>query len=391
MDFDFAPHSIRTAESPFDRTHFGGKFRSTRTRRPGEVNLKSCGLLHPKAAEFHAATLRSIDPIEVLTYPVYGETYALAAAYLGATATMLVLTPGSDPGLGLLVRAFPEAKRIVLHTPNFEGWSKFAMIAGRTLDPVAPAAKTGKFQITDLIDRLHEGPPGFVVLNQPHGHTGQVHSADEIAELADRVGRHGSLLVLDTAYLAFTAGGEDLIRGVVGLPQVVRVNSFSKSHGLSGASVAAVSLSPDRAANLFDLDPEGPLCGVSLTLLRAALAEPELFAMVHTEVRRWRAVLATLVESALAGVPGPAAATSSPSMLPVPQRRPAHMLICTPTASSPVICPGCRGLRPPCGSALAMKPPHTGSSTCLPRGGGHLDEVGDRHPHHRHSGVAQRA
>lgn len=286
----------RTVESPFDHVGLGGMFRGNRTRRPGEVNLKSCGLLHPRAAEFHAATLSRIDPIDVLSYPVYDETYALAAEYLGVNTDMLVLTSGSDPGLQLLVRAFPAAERIVLHTPNFEGWSKFAAIAGRTLDPVPPSADTGEFAITDLLDKLRQGPPAFVVLTQPHSYTGQVHGATEIEELADEVGRHGSLLVLDTAYLAFTEGGEDLVRGVVGLPQVVRVNSFSKSHGLSGARIAALALHPTRANNLFDLDPEATISGVSLALLRAALVEPTLFGAIQAEVRRLRELFAALID-----------------------------------------------------------------------------------------------
>ncbi|MBX9640189.1 MAG: aminotransferase class I/II-fold pyridoxal phosphate-dependent enzyme, partial [Mycobacteriaceae bacterium] len=173
------------------------------------------------------------------------------------------------------------------------------LIADLALDPVPPSADTGEFRITDLLQRLRQGPPAFVVLTQPHSYTGQVHRATEIEELARQVGSHGSLLVLDTAYLSFTEGGADLVRGVVGLPQVARVNSFSKSHGLSGARIAALALHPDRAENLFDLDPEGPISGVSLALLRAALRQPELFARIQAEVRQLRGVFATLIEESL--------------------------------------------------------------------------------------------
>lgn len=91
------------------------------------------------------------------------------------------------------------------------------------------------------------------------------------------------------------------MRGLVGLPHVARVNSFSKSHGLSGARVAALALHPDQADRLFDLDPEAPVSGVSLALLRAALGAPELFTEVQAEVRRLRDVFGTLVEQALPG------------------------------------------------------------------------------------------
>ena len=105
--------------------------------------------------------------------------------------------------------------------------------------------------------------------------------------------------MLDTAYLAFTEGGEQLVRSVVGLPQVVRVNSFSKSHGLSGARIGVLALHPDRAKNLFDLDPEATISGVTLALLRSALNEPGLFATIHAEVRQLRGVLTRRMSESL--------------------------------------------------------------------------------------------
>ncbi|MFF8694415.1 aminotransferase class I/II-fold pyridoxal phosphate-dependent enzyme [Streptomyces sp. NPDC015144] len=291
----------RTEQSPFRLPSAGGRFRSTRTRGPGEVNLKSAGLLHPRAADVHRRTLDELDPADILTYPVLRSTYAMLAERLDVPASWLVLTAGSDPGLSLLTRAFPAATRIVLHTPYYDSWEKFSHIAGCALDTVRPHAGTGRFVLDDLAARLRQGPPAFVVVTQPHSFTGQLHTAAELGALADTVAEHGSLLVVDTAYLAFAEGGEDTVRDVTGRPHVVRVNSFSKSYGLSGARAAVLVTHPATAEHLFDIDPESPVSGVTLALLRSALAQHTVFEEIWAEVRMLRERFAREIEEMLPG------------------------------------------------------------------------------------------
>jgi histidinol-phosphate/aromatic aminotransferase/cobyric acid decarboxylase-like protein len=203
--------------------------------------------------------------------------------------------------LGLLTRAFPSVTRIVMHHPNYDGWMKFAHIAGCSLDLVPPDPDTGRFVLDDLLTRARQGPPGFVVVTQPHSFTGQVHDADSLAALAEAVGAHGSLLIVDTAYLAFTEGGEDLVRDFMGRRHVVRVNSFSKSYGLSGVRIAVVVAHPATARHLFDLDPEAPVSAVALALLRGSLRQHEAFEEIWAEIRDLRGRFAARVEEELPG------------------------------------------------------------------------------------------
>jgi histidinol-phosphate/aromatic aminotransferase/cobyric acid decarboxylase-like protein len=298
---DVTADQTTTITSPFFIPGQGGRFRRVRTSRPGEVNLKNAGLLHPRAAALHRETLRAADPHDVLTYPVLGETYALLAERLGTAGDGLVLTAGSDPGLGLLVRAFPTATRIVTHHPTYQGWEKYAHIAGCVIDKVPPDPGTGRFATADLLTRLVQGPPAFVVVTQPHSLTGQVHDAEELATLADAVVRHASLLVVDTAYLAFTEGGEGLVRGLMGRPGVVRVNTFSKCYGLSGARISVMATDPDTASHLFDIDAEASLSGIALTLLRASLRQHAVFEEIWAEIRELRGELAARVETSVPG------------------------------------------------------------------------------------------
>ncbi|MGW2912958.1 aminotransferase class I/II-fold pyridoxal phosphate-dependent enzyme [Streptomyces asoensis] len=287
--------------SPFLAPSRGGLYRRRRTSRPGEVNLKSTGLLDPRAAALHRRTLQALDPVDVLTYPVLGGVYTTLAARMGVAPESLVLTAGSDPGLGLLVRAFPTATRIVTHHPTYQGWDKFAHLGNCRIDGVPPDPDTGRFALADLGTRLEQGPPAFVVVTQPHSLTGQFHEADELAALADTVTGRGSLLVVDTAYLAFTDGGEELVRDITGRPGVVRVNSFSKCYGLSGARIGVIATDPETACHLFDIDAEGSVSATALALLDASLRRHDDFEEIWADVRRLRSDLARRVEECRPG------------------------------------------------------------------------------------------
>ncbi|MEU7060483.1 aminotransferase class I/II-fold pyridoxal phosphate-dependent enzyme [Streptomyces sp. NPDC046197] len=288
------------ASSPFQRESTG-QFRNRRIRVPNEINLKSCGLLDSRAAAVHRATLAMFDSNDVLTYPILQPVYSTLADRFGVDVDSLVLTAGSDPGLNLLTRAFPGVSRIVLHQPNFDGWAKFAAISGCVLDSVAPDPETGLFNLRDLARRLYGGAPAFVVVTTPHSFTGQVHGAEELAELAAAVAEHGSLLIVDTAYLAFTEGGEELVRELAGLRHVVRVNTFSKCYGLSGARIAVTIAHPAIARHLFDLDPEGSVSTLALALLQRSLREQAVFTRIWADVRQLRERFATEVERAVPG------------------------------------------------------------------------------------------
>jgi histidinol-phosphate/aromatic aminotransferase/cobyric acid decarboxylase-like protein len=278
-----------------------GRFRNRRVRVPGEVNLKSCGLLDARATAVHRASLAQFDPAEALVYPILGPVYAELADHFRVDVDSLVLTAGSDPGLNLLTRAFPAVSRIVLHQPNFDGWTKFAAISGCVLDPVPPNPASGEFDLRDLAARLRNGPPAFVVVTTPHSFTGQVHRGEALARLAAEVRRHGSLLVVDTAYLAFTEYGEELVHELTGLRHVVRINTFSKCYGLSGVRIAVAVAHPATARHLFDLDPEGSVSAFAVALLRGALRRHEVFTEIWDDVRRLRDVFAVELERALPG------------------------------------------------------------------------------------------
>ncbi len=108
-------------------------------------------------------------------------------------------------------------------------------------------------------------------------------------------------MVVDTCYLAYADDGEATLQGLDAWDNVLRINSFSKSHGLAGARIGAVLAHSSITDYLARWAPDSMLSHVSLALLERALAEPALFHTVRAEVRAARTELAHRAERLLPG------------------------------------------------------------------------------------------
>ncbi|MFF2807130.1 aminotransferase class I/II-fold pyridoxal phosphate-dependent enzyme [Streptomyces sp. NPDC058000] len=273
----------------------------SRNHVAGQLNLKSCELLHPAVARWHADQLGRLAPATVVEYPLTGPSRDAVAAHFGQDPARVLLTPGSDHAIHLVCEALvAPAGRLVIARPHFDSWTRCAARLGFRLDSVdmphrAPMA------VTSLIERLLSGPPSVLVITQPDSITGQLHTRAELTQAVTAAHRHGSVVVIDTCYLAYADDREATLRGLEAWDNVLRINSFSKSHGLAGARVGAVLAQASVIDYLARWAPDGMLSHVSLALLERALAEPAVFRTARAEVRTARAALARGVQRALPG------------------------------------------------------------------------------------------
>ncbi|MEV0280821.1 aminotransferase class I/II-fold pyridoxal phosphate-dependent enzyme [Streptomyces sp. NPDC050610] len=284
-----------TAAAAWDLEHRG------RNHVAGQLNLKSCELLHPAVARWHADQLGRLAPATVVEYPLTGPARDAVAAHFGQDPARVLLSPGSDHAIRLVCEALAApAGRLVVARPHFDSWSQCAVRLGFRLDGVdmphrSPAA------VAPLTERLLSGPPAVLVLTQPDSITGQLLGREQLAEAAAAARRHGSVVVVDTCYLAYADDGEATLQGLETWDNVLRINSFSKSHGLAGARIGAVLAQESVIDYLARWAPDSMLAHVSLALLERALAEPEVFRTARAEVRTARAELAHRTERLLPG------------------------------------------------------------------------------------------
>jgi histidinol-phosphate aminotransferase len=278
-----------------------GVARMERDHRPGELNLKSCELLNQSVLDWQAGKIAALGGDLVVRYPLTTTARAATAAAYDREPGSVLLTPGTDHAIQLVAEALgAPAGRIVIADPWFDGWTRGATRFGVRLDSV-PAEPGVAPTVEPLIGRMRSGAPCVVVLTQPDGISGHSFSAAELSELSAAAAAHGSVLVIDTCYIAFTDEGDVGLGGIDRHPHVIRINSFSKCFGLAGARVGAVFAAAPVADYLSRWNAESLVNGIGLYLLTEALRDRSFFAGVYQEVRQARTGLARSVPPLMPG------------------------------------------------------------------------------------------
>jgi histidinol-phosphate aminotransferase len=273
-----------------------------RGHRPGQLNLKSCELLQDGVLGWYTEQLRALSAVEVVEYPLCEAARAAVAGHFDRPADEVLLSPGTDHAIRVVCEALcAPAGRLVIADPRFDSWTYYADQFGFQLDAV-PMPYRAPLGIGSLIDRLYAGGPSVLVVTQPDSITGHCYSRDEIDVLARVTAAHGSLLVLDTCYLAFAMDGEDTVTVASEHRHVLRINSFSKSFGLAGARVGALLATATITDYLRRWYSEGMITGLSLRLLVSALAEGAVFPTALAEVRAARVMLSKQLPAASPGL-----------------------------------------------------------------------------------------
>jgi histidinol-phosphate/aromatic aminotransferase/cobyric acid decarboxylase-like protein len=272
-----------------------------RSYQPDELNLKSCELLQPRVLEWYQEQIAALRASDVVAYPLCRDTRVAVAEHFGRRPDQVLLFPGTDHAIRVLSEALcAPAGRLVIADPHFDRWSRSALQYGFRLDPV-PMPDRAPLRVSALVDRLRGGGQAVLVVTQPDSITGQLYRREEVEELARAAEAHGSLLVLDTCYLAFAENGADTVASIGSRRNVVRINSFSKSLGLAGGRIGAVLADPSLIDYLARWDADGMITGLSLRLLRRALGNLPVFEAAWAEVRAARAALGQGLTEAHAG------------------------------------------------------------------------------------------
>ncbi|WP_272977163.1 pyridoxal phosphate-dependent aminotransferase [Deinococcus geothermalis] len=192
--------------------------------------------------------------------PTYWEVRARLAAWHGVSPDEVALSVGASDLLHRLVRAF--------------------LLAGDTLLSVlapfgelARAAALARAQVEVRREAPRSLAPGvrLVYVGHPHNPSGHAHSAAELQDLADLCAKTGALLIVDEAYAPFTAAPTPPRH-----PNVVRVLSPGKAHGLVGVRPAYALAVPEVAARLDNLAPAWHLPAGTAAVL-AALPDAQSF------------------------------------------------------------------------------------------------------------------
>ena len=193
------------------------------------------GPLPPRAL---LAELAGADPELLRRYRDAAALEAALAARFGVTAERVIVTAGADEAIDRSCRAFLERGRtLVLPEPTFELFERFAALAGGDIERVPWAG--GAFPDDAFLERL-DARTAMVVVVSPNNPTGAVATLAEVRRLAGAAPH--ALVLLDLAYIEYADA--DPTPGVLDLPNVLVVRTFSKAWGLAGCRVGYAIGSP---------------------------------------------------------------------------------------------------------------------------------------------------
>lgn len=273
--------------TPFPRETFRRVERYAPDRRPAEVDLSDNTNLwgpHPAALE----ALHDAEGSTLSRYPsVWADELRAAAARAFSVPSECVATGcGSDDLLDAAFRAAADpGARVAFVEPTFSMIPTFARM--NALEP-APVHRDALSDPSALL----EAEPAVIYLCSPNNPTGEVLERDFVAELLDRSGEAGPVVLLDEAYADFAE--ESRIRLAVDSRRLVVLRTLSKAYGLAGLRVG-LALGP--AGVIEELEKSRGPYKVGRASERAAVAaleDPEGWVSeIVSRVRRNRERLAS--------------------------------------------------------------------------------------------------
>ncbi len=170
--------------------------------------------------------------------PEVRALYARMARLYDRPEDNLMISPGSDEAIGMLIRAFcaPGEHSIVINPPTFGMYALSAKVNG-VASVAVPMLERGRID-WDALNAAADGNANarLIFLCTPQNPCGTAVPRDQIIAFARR--QAGRIVVVDEAYQEF-ANQESLI-AETGLPNLVVLRTLSKAYALAGARIGCL-------------------------------------------------------------------------------------------------------------------------------------------------------
>ncbi|MFJ2556014.1 MULTISPECIES: pyridoxal phosphate-dependent aminotransferase [unclassified Streptomyces] len=260
-----------------------------RERRTGTLNLKSCELQHPWSDRLVRSELAALPLAETIAYPFQDRALDALGVYHGLDSGHVLLTAGSDNGIGLVVDALVRpVGRLLLQEPAFEAWRHYAELRGVRVTGVP--GLTGAPPTADpapLLDALRDAPePTVAAVTNPGSPSGLLYPPSTMRRFAGTARDLGHLLVIDEAYGDFVHTSHAPL--VAEFPNVVVVHSYSKAFALAGLRIAALLAHPALREHLGRFRPENAVGAPGVALLERLAPRRERWQEIWRDVRAVR-------------------------------------------------------------------------------------------------------
>jgi cystathionine beta-lyase len=149
----------------------------------------------------------------------------------------------------------PDAP-VVVNCPVYPPFYQFIESMGRTVveAPLDPSWRIDLAVLEQAFDRAGRG--AAYLLCSPHNPTGTVHTAEELAAVAELADRHGVRVVVDEIHAPIVAAGVQFVPYLSVSDNALSLMSASKAWNLAGLKAALAIAGPRAAEDLARLPEE---------------------------------------------------------------------------------------------------------------------------------------
>ena len=204
----------------------------------------------------------------------------------GVEIANLVIGEGIDGLLGVIVRAFTDpGDTIVTSAGAYPTFNYHVIGYGGRLEFV-PYTADSATDVQALVAAARRTNAKLLYLSNPDNPTGSFLGADAIAYVLAHM-PESCVFVNDEAYAEFAPPGQ-LLPIESADPRMIRLRTFSKTHGLAGMRVGYAIAAPEVIAAFNKIRLHFGVGRLSQIAAAAALEDPEFEAQVVREVEKGR-------------------------------------------------------------------------------------------------------
>jgi histidinol-phosphate aminotransferase len=254
--------------------------------------------LPPELAARLLAAGRFESPLSEYPPSDYRRLVEAAAETYGVATDELLVGAGADEILDLIGKAFlPPGGASVIPTPSYAMYRVVTEQRGASVIAVPRRPETEGWAIDIPAVRAAAAEAQVVWVCSPNNPTALAEPDGAIAELltgieldARAAGREPAVVALDEAYAEFV--DTTLLASRHEHPNLVVVRTASKAYALAGLRVGFAIARPETIARIAPYRPPGSVATTSVTIVTAALRDPDAMRANVERVERERTRLA---------------------------------------------------------------------------------------------------
>ena len=208
---------------------------------------------------------------------------ALADAH-GVAPDNIAIAAGIDDLLGLAVRAFAAERAAVMTGGSYPTFAFH--VAGYGARLIQVPYREDHVDLDRLLDAAVAGGATLLYAANPDNPAGTWRAAADVQRLIERLPA-GMVLLLDEAYAEFAPAAAIPPAGLLG-PNVLRLRTFSKAHGMAGGRVGYAICTEEVWQGFEKIRHHYGINRVAQEVALASLGDPEFIADVVASVQAGR-------------------------------------------------------------------------------------------------------